>query len=85
MWRRLTHVTFKGVRNSFLYSMLTKPVSFDQITMDAAQKERKEKNRNPHLDEIKEDVLYHIGLSAGSQDLQAMFGDVKVRSLFNII
>lgn len=32
---------------------------------------------NPHLQEIKEDALYHIGLNSGKQDLKKMFGDVK--------
>ena len=35
-------------------------------------------NKNPHIESMKEDVLYHIGLSTGSQDLKAMFGDIKV-------
>ena len=35
-------------------------------------------NLNPHLQEIKEDALYHIGLNSGKQDLKKMFGDVKV-------
>ena len=34
-------------------------------------------HKNPHIEEMKEDVLYHIGLSSGVQDLKAMFGDVK--------
>ena len=34
-------------------------------------------NLNPHLQEIKEDALYHIGLNSGKQDLKKMFGDVK--------
>ena len=33
---------------------------------------------NPHLQEIKEDALYHIGLNSGKQDLKKMFRDVKV-------
>ena len=37
-----------------------------------------DKSKNPHIEAMKEDVLYHIGLSSGSQDLKAMFGDVKV-------
>lgn len=32
---------------------------------------------NPHLDGLKEDVLYHLSLGTGSHDLPAMFGDVK--------
>ena len=35
-------------------------------------------NKNPHIESMKEDVLYHIGLSTGSQDLKSMFGDIKV-------
>ena len=35
-------------------------------------------NINPHLRHIKEDTLYHIGLTHGKQDLKKMFGDVKV-------
>jgi len=34
-------------------------------------------NINPHLRSIKEDTLYHIGLTHGKQDLKKMFGDVK--------
>ena len=37
-------------------------------------------NINPHLRNIKEDTLYHIGLTHGKQDLKKMFGDVKVNS-----
>lgn len=33
---------------------------------------------NPHLAAMKEDVLYHFGLSTRTHDLPAMFGDVKV-------
>nr|XP_020468464.1 uridine phosphorylase 1-like isoform X1 [Monopterus albus]XP_020468466.1 uridine phosphorylase 1-like isoform X1 [Monopterus albus]XP_020468467.1 uridine phosphorylase 1-like isoform X1 [Monopterus albus] len=32
---------------------------------------------NPHLDVLKEDILYHLGLGTATHDLQAMFGDVK--------
>ena len=39
---------------------------------------QKNGHRNPYIP--KEDVLYHVGLSSGSQDLKAMFGDVKVTS-----
>jgi hypothetical protein len=46
--------------------------------MDVSQDERREKNKNPHIKNMKEDVLYHVGLSSGSLDLKAMFGDVKV-------
>ncbi|KAK5618277.1 hypothetical protein CRENBAI_020009 [Crenichthys baileyi] len=32
---------------------------------------------NPHLDALKDDILYHFSLGTGSHNLQAMFGDVK--------
>ena len=32
---------------------------------------------NPHIQEMKEDVLYHLALGSGSHDLEKMFGDVK--------
>ncbi|GLD63450.1 uridine phosphorylase 1-like protein [Lates japonicus] len=32
---------------------------------------------NPHLDALKDDVLYHFSLGTGTHDLPAMFGDVK--------
>ena len=38
----------------------------------------KQQNLNPNLQEIREDTLYHIGLTSGKQDLKKMFGDVKV-------
>ena len=28
--------------------------------------------------DMKVDVMYHIGLSSGTQDLKEMFGDIKV-------
>ncbi|KAH3702955.1 uridine phosphorylase 2-like [Dreissena polymorpha] len=33
--------------------------------------------RNPHIDDLAEDVLYHLDLSDKKNDLPAMFGDVK--------
>jgi hypothetical protein len=39
------------------------------------------KTRNPHMDSLSEDVLYHLGLSTASHDLKEMFGDVKVSRL----
>ncbi|GIY66619.1 uridine phosphorylase 2 [Caerostris darwini] len=38
---------------------------------------RKSSIKNPHLEEMKEDVLYHLGLTTSNDDLQIMFGDVK--------
>ena len=35
--------------------------------------------RNPHLLDMKEDVLYHIGINSGTQNLKETFGDVKVK------
>ncbi|XP_028986397.1 uridine phosphorylase 1 [Betta splendens] len=32
---------------------------------------------NPHLDALKDDILYHFSLGTASHDLPAMFGDVK--------
>jgi len=32
---------------------------------------------NPHIQDMKEDVLYHLALGSGSHDLEKMFGDVK--------
>ncbi|MEE6515322.1 hypothetical protein FKM82_023976 [Ascaphus truei] len=32
---------------------------------------------NPHLDKMKEDILYHFDLGTGTHDFPAMFGDVK--------
>ncbi|XP_018596111.1 uridine phosphorylase 1 isoform X2 [Scleropages formosus] len=32
---------------------------------------------NPHLDSMKEDILYHFNLGTATHDLPAMFGDVK--------
>ncbi|XP_037533130.1 uridine phosphorylase 1 [Nematolebias whitei] len=33
--------------------------------------------RNPHLDTLKEDFLYHFSLGTGTHNLPEMFGDVK--------
>lgn len=38
---------------------------------------RKSSLKNPHLEEMKEDVLYHLGLTTLNDDLRIMFGDVK--------
>uniref|UniRef100_A0AAZ1XS05 Uridine phosphorylase 1 n=1 Tax=Oreochromis aureus TaxID=47969 RepID=A0AAZ1XS05_OREAU len=32
---------------------------------------------NPHLDALKEDILYHFSLGTETHNLQDMFGDVK--------
>ena len=32
---------------------------------------------NPHIQELGEDVLYHLALGSGSHDLEKMFGDIK--------
>lgn len=37
---------------------------------------------NPHLKNLDDDFLYHLGYSK-SDDLQALFGDVKVSLWFN--
>lgn len=33
--------------------------------------------RNPHIEDMCEDILYHLALSTTSHDLEDMFGDVK--------
>merc|ERR1740137_455572 len=33
--------------------------------------------KNPNIDKMEEDVLYHFALGTRSHDLKAMFGDVK--------
>ena len=44
-----------------------------------ARSERGEevKLMNPHIQELGEDVLYHLALGSGSHDLEKMFGDIK--------
>ncbi len=37
-------------------------------------------HKNPYILEMKEDVLYHLGLGTGTHNLPEMFGDIKVRS-----
>lgn len=37
------------------------------------------KLRNPNIELMDQDILYHLALGSGSHDLQEMFGDVKVR------
>lgn len=42
------------------------------------------KLRNPNIELMDQDILYHLALGSGSHDLQEMFGDVKVfKNLFN--
>lgn len=38
------------------------------------------KLRNPNIELMDQDILYHLALGSGSHDLVEMFGDVKVRS-----
>lgn len=33
---------------------------------------------NPHLESMKEDILYHLSLDTATHDLPKKFGDVKV-------
>nr|CAI5824701.1 unnamed protein product [Callosobruchus analis] len=35
------------------------------------------KLRNPHIELMDQDILYHLALGSGSHDLVEMFGDVK--------
>lgn len=37
------------------------------------------KLRNPHIELMDQDILYHLALGSGSHNLEEMFGDVKVR------
>lgn len=34
--------------------------------------------KNPHLDSMEEDILYHLDLGTRTHNLPAMFGDIKV-------
>uniref|UniRef100_A0A8C5RMJ3 Uncharacterized protein n=1 Tax=Laticauda laticaudata TaxID=8630 RepID=A0A8C5RMJ3_LATLA len=36
--------------------------------------------KNPHLDLMEEDILYHLDLGTKTHNLPAMFGDIKVTS-----
>jgi len=38
------------------------------------------KLRNPNIHLMDEDILYHLALGSGSNDLASMFGDVKVKA-----
>lgn len=40
------------------------------------------KLRNPNIELMDQDILYHLALGSGSHDLQEMFGDVKVTFFF---
>lgn len=39
------------------------------------------KLRNPNIELMDQDILYHLALGSGSHDLHEMFGDVKVIQL----
>lgn len=39
--------------------------------------------RNPNIELMDQDILYHLALGSGSHDLVEMFGDVKVMNLFS--
>lgn len=39
------------------------------------------KLRNPNIELMDQDILYHLALGSGSHDLEEMFGDVKVSVL----
>ncbi|KAM4705535.1 uridine phosphorylase 1 isoform 1-T2 [Rhinophrynus dorsalis] len=43
----------------------------------SASKESSIHLSNPHLEKMKDDILYHFDLGTGTHDFQAMFGDVK--------
>ena len=40
---------------------------------------RRVKLKNPNIEKLPEDVLYHFALGTKSHDLKQMFGDVQVR------
>lgn len=42
------------------------------------------KLRNPHIELMDQDILYHLALGSGSHDLVEMFGDVRVRFMRSI-
>ena len=37
--------------------------------------------KNPNLDTMEEDILYHFSLSTKTHNLPEMFGDIKVREI----
>lgn len=39
--------------------------------------------RNPHIELMDQDILYHLALGSESHDLVEMFGDVKVSIRIN--
>lgn len=39
--------------------------------------------KNPHLDLMEEDILYHLDLGTKTHNLPAMFGDIKVTAFLN--
>lgn len=43
------------------------------------------KLRNPHIELMDQDILYHLALGSGSHDLVEMFGDVKVSTQPNAL
>ncbi|KAF0294309.1 Uridine phosphorylase 1 [Amphibalanus amphitrite] len=49
----------------------------DDIKKAESQKDAVVRLRNPHVANMKSDILYHLALGSGSHDLEAMFGDVK--------
>ncbi|XP_007572742.1 uridine phosphorylase 1 [Poecilia formosa] len=55
---------------------------FSPMDMDQKEKQKEQSSspiyvHNPHLDALKDDILYHFSLGTGSHNLPAMFGDVK--------
>lgn len=43
------------------------------------------KLRNPNIELMDQDILYHLALGSGSHDLPEMFGDVKVRRTHKLV
>ena len=53
-------------------------IFFCKIFSDVRSERGEEvKLMNPHIQELGEDVLYHLALGSGSHDLEKMFGDIK--------
>ncbi|KAF5292691.1 hypothetical protein FQA39_LY13903 [Lamprigera yunnana] len=47
------------------------------IVQETKNRDGSLKLRNPHIEGIKNDTLYHLALESGTHDLVEMFGDVK--------
>lgn len=64
-WRK--RWVYQRVAFTFLFDL-----SFDRYNDGTV------KLRNPNIELMDQDILYHLALGSGSHDLEEMFGDVKV-------